>query len=54
MLFLLFDGFHFGKIWKILGKRQFSGRIQPDWENRAWADKARMGSIGLSGDSKDY
>ena len=26
----------------------FSGRIWPDWGNTAWADMARLGSIGLT------
>ena len=48
MRFLLFGGFYFGKIWKILEKKgRFSGRIRPVWGNTARADMAGLGSIGL-------
>ena len=47
MRFLLFGGFYFVKIWKILEKRPFFGRIRPDWGNTAWADMAGLGSIGI-------
>ena len=33
-----------GNFWK---NGCFSGRIWPDWGNTAWADMARLGSIGL-------
>ena len=36
MWFLLFGGFYFGKIWKIL----------ENWGNTARADMAGLGSIG--------
>ena len=32
----------------LLKNGQCFGRIWPDWENTARADKARLGSIGLS------